>query len=94
MKFVWRWIRNRIRNCDDEDVPMLASSVTKVSRTADIETERGLSIQVHAAIGGRIVSFRHYDHKTDRHFNKTYIVPEDQDFERELGKMITLESMR
>ena len=54
----------------------------------------GLTIQVRSAIGGRIVSFRHYDNKLDRRYNKTYIVPEDHDFERELGRMITLESMR
>jgi hypothetical protein len=49
---------------------------------------------VRSAIGGRIVTFRHYDRKTDRSNHRLYIVPEDQDFERELGKMITLESMR
>jgi len=49
---------------------------------------------VRKAIGGKIITFRHYDHKTDRHSNKLYIVPDELDFERELGKMITLESMR
>ena len=93
MKFVWRWIRSRINHCDDDqDLPM--ATVSKARRVSDIETDTGLSIQVQPAIGGKIVSFRHYDHKTDRHYNKTYIIPEDMDFERELGKMITLESMR
>jgi hypothetical protein len=40
------------------------------------------------------VTFRHYDRKTDRSNHRLYIVPEDQDFERELSKMITMESMR
>jgi hypothetical protein len=40
------------------------------------------------------VRFRHYDRRADRNYHKVYIVPEDQDFERELGRMITLESMR
>ena len=93
-KSKWAWENKHLLNEDDSDVPMLAPSVTKVSRVADIETDRGLNIQVHSAIGGRIVCFRHYDNKTDRHYNKTYIIPEEMDFERELGKMITLESMR
>ena len=46
------------------------------------------------AIGGRVVTFRHYDRKTDRNNNRIYVIPDDLDFERELGKMITLESMR
>ena len=41
-----------------------------------------------------IVTFRHYDAKTDRHHLRLYVIPEELDFERELGKMITLESMR
>jgi len=60
----------------------------------DVESDTGLNITVRKAIGGKIVTFRHYDHKTDCHSNKLYIVPDEMDFEHELGKMITLESMR
>ena len=92
-KSKWAWENKHLLNEDDDrDLPM--ATISKASRVPDIETERGLSIQVQPAIGGKIVSFRHYDNKTDRHYNKTYIIPEDMDFERELGKMITLESMR
>ena len=91
-KSKWAWDNKHLLEDDDGSVASLP--IAKVSRSADIETERGLTIQVHSAIGGRIVSFRHFDHKTDRHYNKTYVIPEDMDFERELGKMITLESMR
>jgi hypothetical protein len=46
------------------------------------------------AIGGKIITFRHYDNKTDRHNYKLYIIADDMDFDKELGKMITMESMR
>jgi hypothetical protein len=49
---------------------------------------------LHKAIGGRIVSFNHYDRKSDRSHRKVYIITDEQDFERELSKIITLESMR
>jgi hypothetical protein len=45
-------------------------------------------------VGGRIVSFNHYDRKTDRSNKTVYIITDEQDFERELSKIITLESMR
>ena len=86
-------LRQRIRNWlfkEDDDAYVKSSRLTSISESDD----DGLTIQVRSAIGGRIVSFRHYDNKLDRRYNKTYIVPEDQDFERELGRMITLESMR
>jgi hypothetical protein len=67
---------------------LVGASVTAV------EDDAGLNIHVRPAIGGRVVSFRHYDRKTDRNYSKVYVVPEDQDFERELSRMITLESLR
>jgi hypothetical protein len=40
------------------------------------------------------VSFRNYDNKQDRTSYKLYVVSDDVDFDKELGKMITMESMR
>ena len=86
-------LRQRIRDwLFKEDDDTFAKPSRLISSTES--DDDGLTIQVRSAIGGRIVSFRHYDNKLDRRYNKTYIVPEDQDFERELGRMITLESMR
>jgi hypothetical protein len=94
------WIKLRLRDWINsaQDVPEPAHSARYgtaiLKSSSDIDSEDGLSITVRSAIGGRIVTFRHYDRKTDRSNHRLYIVPEDQDFERELGKMITLESMR
>jgi len=70
------------------------ASTKKRAVGQDVESDEGLNITVRKAIGGRIVTFRHYDAKTDRHNHRLYVIPEELDFERELGKMITLESMR
>lgn len=90
-------LRNWVNSAHDIDAPdsiyATKASNRLVSRS-DIDSEDGLHITVRSAIGGRIVTFRHYDRKTDRNSHRLYIVPDDQDFERELGKMITLESMR
>jgi len=94
------WLKLKLRNWVNsaQDVPEPAQwtnhSTAVLKSRSDIDSEDGLSITVRSAIGGRIVTFRHYDRKTDRSNFKLYIVPEDQDFERELGKMITMESMR
>jgi hypothetical protein len=90
-------LRNWVNSARDVDAPdeVYATQLSnRVVSRSDIDSEDGLSITVRSAIGGRIVTFRHYDRKTDRSHHRLYIVPEDQDFERELGKMITMESMR
>ena len=98
MKWFNNWFANKCRQAweDDQNQPETIGSVkaTRISASHDIDGDEGLNITVRAAIGGRIVSFRHYDRQKDRNYWKTYVIPEDLDFERELGKMITLESMR
>jgi hypothetical protein len=94
-----KWLKQRLRNwLNEQDAPEEVYATTKSRNTlvsrSDVDSEDGLSITVRSAIGGRVVTFRHYDRKTDRSYHRLYVVPEDQDFERELGKMITLESMR
>jgi len=97
MKWLKRWLaRAVVEGHEDSDRQdrVYGIAVNKLSVGRDVESEDGLNITVRRAIGGRIVTFRHYDAKTDRHSHRLYVVPEELDFERELGKMITLESMR
>jgi hypothetical protein len=94
-RMVVNWVREDWENArQEQDCYPTSKASNRLVTRSDIDSEEGLSITVRSAIGGRIVTFRHYDRKTDRSNHKLYIVPEDQDFERELGKMITLESMR
>lgn len=94
MKWLWRYIWNRMREIGNE--PKLADQPTSTSRrlTTSWEPDSGLNMNIYNAIGGRIVSFRHYDQKTDRSSNKVYVIHDDLDFHRELSKIITQESMR
>jgi len=61
---------------------------------ADYDESPDLNITVKAAIGGRIVQFRHYDRVKDRNTFRTYIITDAEPFEDSLGKIITMESMR
>jgi hypothetical protein len=99
MKFVWHYIRRKLRDLQDEPEEIgrahaLSSKYSTVSVSEDSHWGDGLNIRVHAAMGGKIVSFARYDRKNDRNNNSVYVIPEDHDFERELGKLITLESMK
>lgn len=86
-KCEWAWDqRNKLTA--SRDVPVMA--VENDSHGL----QDGLSIHLKQVIGGRLVTFRSYDRKRDENNVRTYIITEEQDFERELGKIITLESMR
>jgi hypothetical protein len=95
--FIMKWGWDFNRDLPDSDVPetMRGRRASRLIRASeDIDSEQGLNITVRTAMGGKIVTFRTYDHKTDRHNHRLYVIPDELDFERELGKMITLESMR
>ena len=93
MKWIKRHLRNWLLN-EEQDLESKLSRGIGAVTAVETDEDEGLSIHVRSAIGGRIVRFRHYDRLADSNYHKVYIVPEDQDFERELGRMITLESMR
>lgn len=88
-KCKWAW-ENR------DEVDRLGMNLVKLEATTSDEPSfgDGLNINVHKIIGGYVISFRTYDRRADRSASRHYIITDDQDFERELGKMITLESMR
>ena len=100
MKWFDKWFAKKCREVweNSRDAPdslaSMSMSSAKVRESDGFETDAGLRMELHRAIGGRIVSFRHYDRKTDRSYSKVYIIHDELDFERELGKIITQESMR
>jgi hypothetical protein len=93
-RIVVKWVREDWE--EERNSPNEVVSMTKASRLIAREQDwhENLSLSITTANGGKIVSFRRYDHKTDRHDNKIYVIPDDNDFNAELGKLITLESMR
>ena len=95
----WAWDFNRdLRDNTEGSITTRPSRLSKASPqlrvSEDVESEAGLNITVRQAMGGKIVTFRAYDHKADRQHYRLYVIPEDLDFEQELCKMITMESMR
>ena len=60
----------------------------------NISWHEGLNIRIKAVIGGKLVSFRTYDRMKDLNNERIYIITNDQSFDQELCKIITMESMR
>ena len=96
--FIMKWGWDFNRDLRDGNMPADTVRGSKVSRllrsSEDVDSEQGLNITVRNALGGKIITFRLYDHKNDRHSYKLYVIPDDMDFDTELCKMITMESMR
>jgi hypothetical protein len=91
-KCKWAW--------EHRDVPedivgsKYPSPIGRLTISEEPDWGDGIRINVKKMIGGYVVSFRTYDRVRDRTEDRNYIITDEQDFNAELGKMITLESMR
>ena len=96
-RVLWQWTQQGRCLDEEQDLGMPSTLSNKrgtVRQRDSYESDDGLNMQVFKAIGGKIITFRSYDRKSDRNYSTVYIITDEQDFERELGKMITMESMK
>ena len=89
MKLSWKQrFRNWLNESNDENLTL----------SHDIEPARlesdGMRFNLYKASGGYVIETCHYDSKTDRHNNKMYVITDDKDVGEEMGKIITMESLR
>lgn len=93
-KWRWAWENRDAPDVPQDCVPSPMNKLAGQSISVEESWGDGLRMNVRKLIGGYVISFRHWDRKTDRTDERHYIITDEQDFERELGKMITMESMR
>ena len=59
-----------------------------------IDSEKAIRFSVQKANGGMVVETNFYDRQRDRSHHGLYIIRDDQDLGKELGKIITMESLK
>lgn len=93
MGFFQRWLVNQVRQGQEIVEADIPTAITKSDQSID-QPERAVQFTVYTANGGRVVETRRYDRQKDRHTNGLYVITSDQDFGRELDKIITMEALR
>jgi hypothetical protein len=54
----------------------------------------GMRLQVYRASGGFVIETRHYNRRKDENMNAMFVITEDQDLGAEIGKIITMETLK
>jgi hypothetical protein len=62
--------------------------------SVQLSRETSVRFEIHQAAGGRVIQTRRYDQRKDRHMEGLYIITPDQDFGREIDKIITMEALK
>jgi len=102
--FIKRWLLNSVKEAVDQergqviskerDYPLSSSGQIGIQRGGIDQPERAIHFTVHVANGGRVVETRRMDRKTERSTNGLYVITNDQDFGKEIDKIITMEALR
>ncbi len=87
-----RWLKRRLRNWINDDglISMRDLAIPSVEEP-DGECIR---FKVFRASGGTVVQTDQYDRKTDRQHTGLHVIVDGQDLGKELGRIITFESLR
>jgi hypothetical protein len=84
-------IKQRLRN-------WLLDDSSEANQDIYVEEDKlhsmGMRLQIYRASGGYVVETRSYDDRKDENHNSMYVITDDKDLGNELGKIITMESMR
>lgn len=68
--------------------------MSAVRQTPSIDNDRGINFKVFKASGGTIIETSFYDRQKDRHQNSLHVITDDKDIGKELGKIITMETLK
>jgi hypothetical protein len=62
--------------------------------TSTLDSDRNIRFNVYKASGGTIIETSFYDRLKDRHNTSLHVITDDKDIGKELGKIITMETLK
>ena len=94
-----KWLKNKVIKWVREDWDNAREDTSVGIRAGDVEAQMCdsdpiLNFRVFSAVGGQVVEFRRYDHKTDRRDTSTYIIHKEDDFGEKISKIANLEMLK
>ena len=101
--FFTRWMLKSLKEAVSEEQrekEVQAMNQIKIPRGISVGTgpsldsDKGIRFQVYKANGGMIVETAMYDRNRDRHITGLHIITDDKDLGQELGKIITMETLK
>ena len=94
MKWFDKWFANKCRQAWENSHNDSRIEKVALSPSRDYETDNNMTINVSKAIGGHIVSIRHYNRKTDRNSDGVHIIPDSDDFLESLSAIVVQEKLK
>jgi hypothetical protein len=86
------WVNSAQDIYAEESIKM--STVNSIGISRSLDSDKGIRFQVYKANGGTVIETCFYDRHKDRNYNGLYVVTDDKDLGKEIGKIITMETIK
>lgn len=93
------WFKNKLRNWvlqDDSEVAMtktMRGNAIAIDRES-IDSDKGIRFAAYKAQGGMVIETNFYDRIKDRSHRTLHVITDDKDLGKEIGKIITMETLK
>jgi hypothetical protein len=93
------WIKNTLRNWllqDDCEVAMtktIRGNAIAIDKES-IDSDKGIRFAAYKAQGGMVIETNFYDRIKDRSHRTLHVITDDKDLGREIGRIITMETLK
>ena len=93
------WFKHKLRNwmlSDEAEVVQSKLSRRNALSVDDhsLDSDKGIRITAYKAQGGMVVETNFYDRIKDRNYRTLHIITDDRDLGKEIGKIITMETLK
>ena len=106
MSFIGQWLLKTVRQAVEDNKKKSYSEPSEVNfsnirlstgpavQSSSLDSDKGINFKVYKATGGTIIETTFYDRSRDRVQNSLHVITDDKDIGKELGKIITMESLK
>lgn len=94
MKWFDRWFARKCKQAWEEERLSPRTSSMAIAIEESRSSRNGLRMEVSGAVGGHIVRVGRWNELNHEHVYTDYLVHSNDEFDKELSKIITMETMK
>jgi hypothetical protein len=89
-------LKQRIRNwlSEEDELTLNVCEPRGLGGIDSLDCDRGIRFTAYKAAGGMVVETNFYDRIKDRNFRSLHIITDEQDLGKEIGRIITMETLK
>lgn len=106
MNWFDRWLANKVQRYWNEAreekiyaepkqrTGMFIGTANKISGSSNLDMRATMNFKMHHAENGWVVEIHGYDDRTDSSWSKLYLIGEEEEFDKALAHIMTVQALR